>query len=53
MDHVVTILLGELEHDGGGNNSHQESPSAHIFVIGATNHFDVLDPSLLCPGRLS
>ena len=51
MNHVVAILLGELDHDGGGSNSRQESLSAPIFVVGATNRSDVLDPSLLCPGQ--
>lgn len=42
MDRIVSQLLSEL--DGIHNN-------ANIFVIGATNRPDLLDPALLRPGR--
>ncbi len=45
MERVVASLLAEL--DGGGNDN-----SGRIFVLGATNRPDLLDPSLLRPGRL-
>lgn len=51
MDRVVATLLGEL--DGAGVNKKGKSPpSAHVVVIAATNRPDLLDPSLLRPGRL-
>lgn len=51
MDRVVSTLLGEL--DGGEMNSSTTKGSAesHVIVIGATNRPDLLDPSLLRPGR--
>lgn len=42
MDRVVSQLLAEM--DGLGN-------SGSIFIIGATNRPDLLDPALLRPGR--
>eukprot|EP00727_Mastigamoeba_balamuthi_P006959 m51a1_g2884 putative aaa atpase domain-containing protein (917) ;mRNA; r:410220-413435 len=42
MDRVVSQLLAEL--DG-------VSKAQSVFVIGATNRPDLLDPALLCPGR--
>ena len=51
MDRVVATLLGELD-GAGGNNQGKSSPSAHVVVIAATNRPDLLDPSLLRPGRL-
>ena len=45
MERVVASLLAEL--DGGDNNN-----SGRVFVLGATNRPDLLDPSLLRPGRL-
>jgi peroxin-6 len=50
MDRVVSTLLGEL--DGREmKSSTKGSAEAHVIVIGATNRPDLLDPSLLRPGR--
>ena len=50
MDRVVATLLSEL--DGVVVSSRgKASQSAHIVVITATNHPDLLDPSLLRPGQ--
>ncbi|KAH7889857.1 hypothetical protein F5I97DRAFT_1848016 [Phlebopus sp. FC_14] len=43
MDRIVSQLLAELDGMNGGR--------ANIFVIGATNRPDLLDPALLRPGR--
>ena len=51
MDRVVATLLSELDGGGGGRHGKRESRSAHVVVIGATNRPDLLDPSLLRPGR--
>ena len=46
MDRIVSQLLAEL--DGIASSS---SSSGDVFVIGATNRPDLLDPALLRPGR--
>jgi peroxin-6 len=51
MDRVVATLLGELD-GAGGNSKGSCIPPAHVVVIAATNRPDLLDPSLLRPGRL-
>lgn len=46
MDRVVSQLLAEIDGVQGGGGSDD------VFVIGATNRPDLLDPALLRPGRL-
>jgi len=51
MDRVVATLLGELDGGGSSRSIGKNSQSANVIVIGATNRPDLLDPSLLRPGR--
>jgi peroxin-6 len=44
MDRIVSQLLAELDSVSGGSGG-------DVFVIGATNRPDLLDPALLRPGR--
>lgn len=46
MDRIVSQLLAELDGMSGG-----EAGGGGVFVIGATNRPDLLDPALLRPGR--
>lgn len=46
MDRIVSQLLAELDGMSGG-----EAEGGGVFVIGATNRPDLLDPALLRPGR--
>lgn len=46
MDRVVSQLLAEIDSAQG------KSGADNVFVIGATNRPDLLDPALLRPGRL-
>ena len=45
MDRIVSQLLSELDGMSTGTKH------ADVFVIGATNRPDLLDPALLRPGR--
>ena len=47
MDRIVSQLLAELDGISSGKDE------AAVFVIGATNRPDLLDPALLRPGRLA
>ena len=48
MDRIVSQLLAELD---GISSSSSSSGGGDVFVIGATNRPDLLDPALLRPGR--
>jgi peroxin-6 len=51
MERVVASLLAELDGTNSGETS-RDGPHGRVFVLGATNRPDLLDPSLLRPGRL-
>lgn len=46
MDRIVSQLLAELD------GMSESGSGADVFVLGATNRPDLLDPALLRPGRL-
>jgi peroxin-6 len=46
MDRIVSQLLAEIDSAQGGSGSDD------VFIVGATNRPDLLDPALLRPGRL-
>ena len=45
MDRIVSQLMAEID------GVHTSSEGGGLFVLGATNRPDLLDPSLLRPGR--
>lgn len=49
MDRVVAQLLAEIDAAQSGNSG---SAAESVFVVGATNRPDLLDPALMRPGRL-
>ena len=57
MDRIVSQLLAELDGMSSGGSSDKDSDGGAngngegVFVIGATNRPDLLDPALLRPGR--
>ena len=42
-DGIINQILTEM--DG-------MSPEENVFIIGATNRLDIIDPAIMCPGRL-
>ncbi|PFH61761.1 hypothetical protein XA68_16381 [Ophiocordyceps unilateralis] len=51
MDRIVSQLLAELDGMSGGHGHGHGHDGSGVFVIGATNRPDLLDPALLRPGR--
>ena len=54
MDRIVSQLLAELDGISSSSSSSSSSSAGggeDVFVIGATNRPDLLDPALLRPGR--
>lgn len=47
MDRIVSQLLAELD----GMSEGKDGSAGGVFVVGATNRPDLLDPALLRPGR--
>ena len=50
MDRVVSQLLAEIDGVQGGSGG--AGGGGDVFVVGATNRPDLLDPALMRPGRL-